>query len=148
MVVSKEVSIGQVRVGGLQPHFLIAGPCVIESEKLAMETAEMIAAVTQDLGIPYVYKSSYDKANRTSISSFRGLGQERGLAILKKVKDEVKIPVLTDIHAIHEVRPAADVVGCPFKFRLFLCRQTDLLVEAAKTGCVVNVKKRAIFVTA
>ena len=140
MPISKEVAIGPLRVGGQQPHFLIAGPCVIENEKLAMETAEGIAQITQDLGIPYIYKSSYDKANRTSLSSFRGLGQENGLAILKKVKTEVKIPILTDVHAIHEVSRAAEIVDI-LQIPAFLCRQTDLLVEAAKTGRVVNVKK-------
>ncbi|MCA9472408.1 MAG: 3-deoxy-8-phosphooctulonate synthase, partial [Nitrospira sp.] len=140
MTVAKEVSIGPLKVGGQQPHFLIAGPCVIENERLALETAEGIAQVTQELGIPYIYKSSYDKANRTSISSFRGLGQEKGLAILKKVKDSMKIPILTDIHAIHEVSKAAEIVDV-LQIPAFLCRQTDLLVEAAKTGCVVNVKK-------
>ncbi|WP_447971586.1 3-deoxy-8-phosphooctulonate synthase [Nitrospira sp. M1] len=140
MTTQREVHIGPFQVGGTQPHFLIAGPCVIENEKLAIETAMSVAEITKDLGIPYIFKSSYDKANRTSISSFRGLGQAKGLAILKKVKEEVKVPILTDVHDIHEVPRAAEVVDV-LQIPAFLCRQTDLLIEAAKTGRVVNVKK-------
>ena len=140
MIKQHEVNIGPLKVGGQNPHFLIAGPCVIENEKLAIETAATVSEITKDLGIPYIFKSSYDKANRTSISSFRGLGQDRGLAILKKVKEEIKIPVLTDVHNIHEVPRAAEVVDV-LQIPAFLCRQTDLLIEAAKTGRVVNVKK-------
>ena len=136
----REVTIGPWTVGGTHPHFLIAGPCVIESEKIVMDTALGVAEIAQELGIPLIFKSSYDKANRSSISSFRGLGMEKGLAILKKVKDEVKIPVLTDIHDIHEAPRAAEVVDV-LQIPAFLCRQTDLLLEAAKTGKVVNVKK-------
>lgn len=134
------IDIGSLKVGGGRPHFLIAGPCVIENEKMAIETAASVAEITKDLGIPYIFKSSYDKANRTSLSSFRGLGQTKGLAILKKVKEEVKVPVLTDVHDIHEVPRAGEVVDV-LQIPAFLCRQTDLLVEAAKTGRVVNVKK-------
>ena len=135
-----EVDIGPLKVGHGQPHFLIAGPCVIESEKLVMETAMRVAEIAQSLDIPYIFKSSYDKANRTSISSFRGLGQTKGLAILKKVRDEVNVPVLTDVHDIQEVPRAAEVIDV-LQIPAFLCRQTDLLMEAAKTGRVVNVKK-------
>jgi len=140
MNTQREIHIGPLTVGGNHPHFLIAGPCVIENEKLAIETAISVAEITKDLGIPYIFKSSYDKANRTSISSFRGLGQAKGLAILKKVKEEVNVPVLTDVHDIHEVSPAAEVVDV-LQIPAFLCRQTNLLIEAAKTGRVVNVKK-------
>ncbi|GJL50159.1 3-deoxy-8-phosphooctulonate synthase [Candidatus Nitrospira salsa] len=140
MTTQREIHIGSLTVGGDCPHFLIAGPCVIENEKLAIETAISVAEITKDLGIPYIFKSSYDKANRTSISSFRGLGQAKGLAILKKVKEEVKVPILTDVHDIHEVSPAAEVVDV-LQIPAFLCRQTNLLIEAAKTGRVVNVKK-------
>ncbi|MEE8613196.1 MAG: 3-deoxy-8-phosphooctulonate synthase, partial [Nitrospirales bacterium] len=94
----REIDLGQFKAGGSQPHFLIAGPCVIENEKVVLETATRIAEITSDLGIPYVFKASYDKANRSSIHSFRGLGLREGLAILRKVKEEVKIPILTDIH--------------------------------------------------
>ncbi|GJL62534.1 MAG: 2-dehydro-3-deoxyphosphooctonate aldolase [Nitrospirales bacterium] len=140
MNTQREIHIGPLTVGGDRPHFLIAGPCVIENEKLAIDTAISIAEITNNLGIPYIFKSSYDKANRTSISSFRGLGQAKGLAILKKVKEEVKVPILTDVHDIHEVSPAAEVVDV-LQIPAFLCRQTNLLIEAAKTGRVVNVKK-------
>ena len=135
-----DVTIGPFTVGGEHPHFLIAGPCVIENEKIVMDTAIGVAGIAQELGIPYIFKSSFDKANRSSISSFRGLGIQQGLAILQKVKDEVKIPVLTDVHDIHEAPRAAEVVDV-LQIPAFLCRQTDLLLEAAKTGRVVNVKK-------
>ena len=140
MAMQHEVDIGSLRIGRGKPHFLIAGPCVIENEKMALETAASVAEITQELGIPYIFKSSYDKANRTSISSFRGLGQAKGLAILKKVKEEVNVPVLTDVHDVHEVPRAGEIVDV-LQIPAFLCRQTDLLVEAAKTGRVVNVKK-------
>ena len=135
-----EVDLGTFKIGDSHPHFLIAGPCVIEDEKMVLETANRVAEVTQELGIPYVFKSSYDKANRSSISSFRGVGVRKGLEILKKVKEEVHIPVLTDIHDVHEafqVAEVADILQIP----AFLCRQTDLLLAAAKTGRAVNVKK-------
>jgi 2-dehydro-3-deoxyphosphooctonate aldolase (KDO 8-P synthase) len=135
-----EVDIGPFSVGGLCPHFLIAGPCVIESEQVVLETAGAIADITRGLGIPFVFKSSYDKANRTSIASFRGLGITEGLRILKKVKQEIGVPILTDIHDVQEVAPAA-VVADILQIPAFLCRQTDLLCAAAKTGRVVNVKK-------
>lgn len=135
-----EVDLGPFKIGGSQRHFLIAGPCVIESEKLALETAQRIAEITRALGIPYVFKSSYDKANRTSITSFRGPGIQAGVAVLRKVKEQVGVPVLTDVHSVEDVAMAAegaDILQIP----AFLCRQTDLLVAAAKTGRVVNVKK-------
>jgi 2-dehydro-3-deoxyphosphooctonate aldolase (KDO 8-P synthase) len=120
--------------------FLIAGPCVIESEEHALKMAECIAGVCKAMGVSYIFKASYDKANRTSLSSFRGPGLEAGLKILRKVKDSVHVPVLTDVHDAHdlaEVAEAVDVVQIP----AFLCRQTDLLVAAAKSGKVVNIKK-------
>ena len=135
-----EIPIGPFSVGGKFPHILIAGPCVIESEAIVLETATAIAKIAQELHIPYVFKASYDKANRTSISSFRGLGIDAGLKILKKVKEEVGIPILTDVHEIqdvHQVSEVADILQIP----AFLCRQTDLLCAAAKSGSVVNVKK-------
>jgi len=134
------VDIGSFKVGNDHPHFLIAGPCVIENEKVVLETATSLAAITRELGIPYIFKSSYDKANRSSITSFRGLGMKEGLAILKKVKEDIGVPVLTDIHDMHEVPLVAEIVDV-LQIPAFLCRQTDLLVEAAKTGRVVNVKK-------
>lgn len=137
---TQEVDLGQCKVGGARPHVLIAGPCVIESEKIVLETAQCIAELTRTLGIPYVFKSSYDKANRSSISSFRGPGLRAGLAVLRKVKEQVGVPVLTDIHSADEAGPVAEVADI-LQIPAFLCRQTDLLVAAAKTGRVVNVKK-------
>jgi len=134
------VHIGGIPVGGDSPHILIAGPCVIESEAIVLKTATAIAKIAQDLQIPYIFKASYDKANRTSIRSFRGLGLSSGLAILEKVKQEVGVPVLTDIHEVQDVAEVAAVVDV-LQIPAFLCRQTDLLCAAAKSGCVVNVKK-------
>ncbi len=123
-----------------QPFFLIAGPCVIESEALAMETAIYLAQVTHDLGINFIYKSSYDKANRTSANSFRGLGLEQGLRILQKVKDEVGVPVLTDVHEdtpLDEVASVVDMMQTP----AFLVRQTNFIQSVCKQGLPVNIKK-------
>lgn len=119
---------------------LIAGPCAMESEEICMQTATEIKRITDKLGIPYVYKTSFDKANRTSISSYRGLGMEEGLRILQKVKDEVGVKITTDIHESWQAEPVAKVVDI-LQIPAFLCRQTDLLVAAAKTGKTVNVKK-------
>ncbi len=135
-----EVDIGPFAVGGDWPHFLIAGPCVIESEGVVLETASAIAEIATDLQIPYIFKASYDKANRTSISSFRGLGIPEGLKILQKVKDELGLPILTDVHEVQDVPRIAEVVDV-LQIPAFLCRQTDLLCAAAKSGRVVNVKK-------
>jgi 2-dehydro-3-deoxyphosphooctonate aldolase (KDO 8-P synthase) len=120
--------------------FLIAGPCVIESEELLMEVADKVSAICRNLGIPYVFKSSYRKANRTSAASFTGLGDENGLQLLKKTGEKYKLPTTTDIHAHDEAAMAAgyaDILQIP----AFLCRQTDLLIAAAETGKIVNVKK-------
>lgn len=137
---SHEVHIGSFKVGAGNRPFLIAGPCVIESEQLVMDTAGKIAEITRSLGIPYVFKSSFDKANRTSIKSYRGPGIEQGLAVLKKVKDQLGLPVLTDVHTDEQATEAGKVVDV-LQIPAFLCRQTDLLIAAAKTGKVVNVKK-------
>ena len=134
------VDIGSFKVGQGQRPFLIAGPCVIESEQLVMDTAGHVADIAKSLGIPYVFKSSFDKANRTSITSFRGPGIKDGLAILKKVKDHFAVPVLTDVHTEEQATEAGKVVDV-LQIPAFLCRQTDLLIAAAKTGKVVNVKK-------
>jgi 2-dehydro-3-deoxyphosphooctonate aldolase (KDO 8-P synthase) len=134
------VDIGTFSVGQGQRPFLIAGPCVIESEQLALETAARIAEITRSLNMPYVFKSSFDKANRTSITSFRGPGLSQGLEVLAKVKREVGVPVLTDIHTEAQAAEAGRVVDV-LQIPAFLCRQTDLLIAAAKTGKVVNVKK-------
>lgn len=120
--------------------FLIAGPCVVESEELVMEVADKVATICKNLGIPYIFKASYRKANRTSASSFTGLGDETGLSLIKKVGDTYKLPTTSDVHAYDECAEAAkyiDVLQIP----AFLCRQTDLLLAAAETGKIVNVKK-------
>jgi 2-dehydro-3-deoxyphosphooctonate aldolase (KDO 8-P synthase) len=128
-----------VRVGS-GDLFLIAGPCVIESEKHALFMAEVIKGVTRALNVPFIFKASYDKANRTSMRSFRGPGLAEGLRILKKVKDEVHIPVLTDVHDVKDVPKVAEVVDV-LQIPAFLCRQTDLIVAAGMTERVVNIKK-------
>lgn len=120
--------------------FLIAGPCVVEGEELVMEVADKVAGICRNLGIPYVFKASYRKANRTSTSSFTGIGDESGLELIKKVGDTYKLPTTSDIHAHDEAAPAARFVDI-LQIPAFLCRQTDLLVAAAETGKVVNVKK-------
>lgn len=140
MTVAHLVDIGSFKVGQGQRPFLIAGPCVIESEQLVMDTAGRVAEITKSLGIPYVFKSSFDKANRTSITSFRGPGLTEGLAVLKKVKDRFGLPVLTDVHTEEQATEAGKVVDV-LQIPAFLCRQTDLLIAAATTGKVVNVKK-------
>lgn len=127
------------KVGG-EDLFLIAGPCVIESEAHAMKMAETITGVAKALRVPLIFKASYDKANRTSLSSFRGPGMEEGLRILKKVRDTVGVPILTDVHDAHDAARVGEIVDV-IQIPAFLCRQTDLLVAAAKTGRVVNVKK-------
>jgi len=123
-----------------QPFFLIAGPCVIESEKLAMETASQLKAITARLGIPFIYKSSFDKANRSSIDSFRGLGMQEGLRILQKVKTDVGVPVLTDVHEDTDIGAVAEVVDV-LQTPAFLCRQTNFIIRVASAGLPVNIKK-------
>ena len=127
-------------VGLSQPFFLIAGPCVVESEQLQMDTAGTLKEITQSLGIPFVFKSSFDKANRTSESAFRGLGMDKGLEILAKVKREIGVPVLTDIHAIDQVAQVAAVVDV-LQTPALLCRQTDFIHAVALSGKPVNIKK-------
>ncbi len=127
-------------VGLDAPFFLIAGPCVIEGEALALSTASDLKQITSELGIPFIYKSSFDKANRSSASSFRGPGMEEGLRILQKVKDELQVPVLTDVHEdtpLDEVASVVDVLQTP----AFLCRQTNFIQNVARTGKPVNIKK-------
>jgi 2-dehydro-3-deoxyphosphooctonate aldolase (KDO 8-P synthase) len=127
-------------VGLDQPIFVIAGPCVIESRQLALDTAGMLKEICAELGVPFIYKSSYDKANRSSGKSFRGPGMEQGLAILAEVKRQIGVPVLTDVHAIDQIEAAAavaDVLQTP----AFLCRQTDFINAVASSGRPVNIKK-------
>ena len=134
------VQIGGVRIGGGRPLALIGGPCAIESEKHALMTAERIAAIAAERRVPFIYKSSYDKANRSSITGYRGPGLAEGLRILKKVRDTVGVPVLSDVHQVSEVGPAAEILDI-LQIPAFLCRQTDLILAAARTGRPVNVKK-------
>lgn len=137
---TREISIGSVKVGAQRPLFLIAGPCVIESESATLRHAERLLTICNGLSMPLIFKASYDKANRTSINSFRGPGIKEGLRILAKVKDSLGLPVLSDIHSIEQVAPAAQVLDV-IQIPAFLCRQTDLLVAAAQSGRVINVKK-------
>jgi 2-dehydro-3-deoxyphosphooctonate aldolase (KDO 8-P synthase) len=137
MAISFQVESIHIGSGNL---FLIAGPCVIESEQHAIFMAEVIKGVTRSLNIPFIFKASYDKANRTSIQSFRGPGLQEGLRILKKVKDEVHVPVLTDVHEVKDVAKVAEVVDV-LQIPAFLCRQTDLVVAAAMSERAVNIKK-------
>jgi len=137
---AKEVTVGNVTMGADEELFLIAGPCVIESEASAFRHAKALKAMTAKLGMPFVFKASYDKANRTSIRSYRGPGIKKGLAVLQKIKDELGLPVLSDVHCREELKSREsplDIIQIP----AFLCRQTDLIVAAAETGKAVNVKK-------
>ncbi len=127
-------------VGGDEPLLLLAGPCALESEQLAMDIAGEMKTICDRLGISYVFKASYDKANRTSLSSFRGPGLHEGLAQLARVKKEIGVPVVSDVHDVSQVEPAAKVLDI-IQIPAFLCRQTDLLVAAAKSGRVINLKK-------
>jgi 2-dehydro-3-deoxyphosphooctonate aldolase (KDO 8-P synthase) len=127
-------------VGLNKPMFLIAGPCVIESEQMALDTAGQLKEICQQLGIPFIYKSSYDKANRSSGKTFRGFGMEAGLKILEKVKAQIGVPILTDVHTEDEIAPVAAVVDV-LQTPAFLCRQTDFIHAVAKAGKPVNIKK-------
>jgi 2-dehydro-3-deoxyphosphooctonate aldolase (KDO 8-P synthase) len=127
-------------VGGGEPFVLIAGPCVIESEKLARKVAASLKELTTELGIPLIFKSSYDKANRTSVRSFRGPGIDKGLKILKGIREEFDIPVLSDVHRFEEIVKASEVLDVA-QIPAFLCRQTDFVLELARHARVVNIKK-------
>jgi 2-dehydro-3-deoxyphosphooctonate aldolase (KDO 8-P synthase) len=137
---TKEIKVRDIKIGGNNPLVLIAGPCVIESEASALRHARALRSIAARSGMPFIFKASYDKANRTSISSYRGPGLRKGLAILKRIKDSLGIPVLSDIHCKEDVAAAAkvlDVIQVP----AFLCRQTDLITACARTGRAVNIKK-------
>ncbi len=138
--VSKPVQIGSVRVGGGGPLALIVGPCVIEGREMALEIARLVARVGEEFGIPAIFKASFDKANRQSLDSFRGLGMPEGLAILGAVKEDAGLPVVTDIHEAGQAEQAAQVADM-LQIPAFLCRQTDLVVAAARTGRPVLIKK-------
>jgi 2-dehydro-3-deoxyphosphooctonate aldolase (KDO 8-P synthase) len=137
----KEINIGKnVKIGGRHPFFLIGGPCVIESESHVFSIAEAAKKICDNLGIPFIFKASYDKANRSSINSFRGPGLQEGLQILENIKNTLSVPVLSDVHGTHQIDKAArvlDVIQIP----AFLSRQTDLVVEAARTQKPLNIKK-------
>ncbi|HUJ11996.1 MAG TPA: 3-deoxy-8-phosphooctulonate synthase [Verrucomicrobiae bacterium] len=135
------IRVGKLALGGKNaPLFVIAGPCVIESEAMVLKTAEVLANVCRDLSLPFIFKCSYDKANRTARDSFRGPGLKRGLAILAKVKRRIGVPILTDVHEIEHCPPAAEVADV-LQIPAFLCRQTDLVQAAARTKRCLNVKK-------
>lgn len=138
--ITRSIAVGSFSIGRQNPLALIAGPCVIESEKIAMDIAEKLKRITENLHVPFIFKASYDKANRTSIKSFRGPGLNDGLKILQKIKTEFDLPILSDVHKEEEIDPAAEVLDI-FQIPAFLCRQTDLLVKAAQTGKPINVKK-------
>jgi 2-dehydro-3-deoxyphosphooctonate aldolase (KDO 8-P synthase) len=138
---TKEIRITEnIRIGGGGPLFLIAGPCVIETEEQAVAVARSVKAICARLGIPYIFKASFDKANRSSVKSYRGPGLEKGLSILRRVKAEANVPVLSDVHETHQVGAAAEVLDI-IQIPAFLCRQTDLIVEAARTKKPLNLKK-------
>jgi 2-dehydro-3-deoxyphosphooctonate aldolase (KDO 8-P synthase) len=137
---SNEVRVGPLRVGGRRPFVFIGGPCVIESREHALRHATALRAITERAGVPFIFKSSFDKANRTSLSSYRGPGLERGMEILAAVKREVGVPVLTDVHDPEQAARVAEVVDV-LQTPAFLCRQTDFLLEVARAGKPVNVKK-------
>lgn len=137
---TREVVIRDVKVGNGNPCILIAGPCVIESEESTLQAAERLKTITLDLGIPFIFKSSYDKANRSSIKSYRGPGLEQGLRILSRVSKELNIPIASDVHRFEEIGPAAAVLDM-IQIPAFLCRQTDFVLAVARTGRAVNIKK-------
>jgi 2-dehydro-3-deoxyphosphooctonate aldolase (KDO 8-P synthase) len=134
------IRLGRTRLGGGSPLFLIAGPCVIENPRHPGQVAARLKDITGELGIPLIFKASYDKANRSSLGSYRGPGIDRGLDILAGVRDRLGVPILTDVHEVGQVEKAAQVADV-LQIPAFLCRQTDLVLEAARTGRIVNVKK-------
>ena len=140
MTQTRAVRIGRVTIGAGAPLALIGGPCAIEDEKHALTMAEQLQRVTAAAGVPFVYKSSYDKANRSSVLSYRGPGLKEGLRILQRVKDAIGVPVLSDVHDVAEVGAAAEVLDV-LQVPAFLCRQTDLVLACARSGRPVNVKK-------
>lgn len=136
----KEIVVGNVKIGGKRPLVLIAGPCVIEDEKTTLHCAERLMTIANGVSVPLIFKASFDKANRTSLTSYRGPGLAEGLRILARVREALGVPVLSDIHSIEQVAPAAQVLDV-IQIPAFLCRQTDLVAAAAKSGRVINIKK-------
>ena len=137
---TKEIAISGRKLGNRNPLFIIAGPCVIESEDIVFHTAERLKDICDRTGLPLMFKSSYDKANRTSLSSFRGPGLEKGITILSDLRSRLKVPVISDVHSVEEIKPASEVLDA-LQIPAFLCRQTDLVLAASATGKPVNVKK-------
>ncbi|NWF52792.1 MAG: 3-deoxy-8-phosphooctulonate synthase [Nitrospirae bacterium] len=137
---TREIGIAETKIGGKNPLCIIAGPCVIESEDITFYIAQKMKEICGEVGLPLLFKSSYDKANRTSLSSFRGPGLESGLQILSDVRSRFGIPVISDIHSVEEVKPASEVLDV-LQIPAFLCRQTDLILFASNTGKPVNIKK-------
>jgi 2-dehydro-3-deoxyphosphooctonate aldolase (KDO 8-P synthase) len=135
-----EITIADTKIGGDNPLCIIAGPCVIENTDLVFHTAEQLKEICSNAGLALLFKSSYDKANRTSITSFRGPGLDMGLRILSDLRSRLRIPVISDIHSVEEVRPASEILDA-LQIPAFLCRQTDLILAASKTGKPVNIKK-------
>ena len=140
MTTQKTISVGELKLGNEKPFVLVGGINVIESESMALKVAETFRSITERLGIPYIFKASFDKANRSSIDSFRGPGLEKGLRILEKIKTEFNVPILTDVHEPQQAVPAAEVADI-LQLPAFLSRQTDLVVALAKTRAVINIKK-------
>ena len=140
MTTQKTISVGELKLGNEKPFVLVGGINVIESENMALKVAETFRSITERLGIPYIFKASFDKANRSSIDSFRGPGLEKGLRILEKIKTEFNVPILTDVHESQQAVPAAEVADI-LQLPAFLSRQTDLVVSLAKTKAVINIKK-------
>lgn len=139
-MITKTVQVGDIKIGTGNAVVFIGGPCVIESAESARRHAERIKEISDKAGVPFIFKASYDKANRSSVGSYRGPGLKEGLKILAAIKKDLGIPVLSDVHSVEQVEPAAEVLDI-IQIPAFLCRQTDLLVKAAATGRVVNVKK-------
>lgn len=135
-----EVKVNNISIGNNNPPLIIAGPCVIENEDITFYTAEKLREICSNVGLPFIFKSSYDKANRTAINSYRGPGIDKGLKILSDVKSKFNIPVISDVHSLDEVKPASEVLDV-LQIPAFLCRQTDLILAASKTGKPVNIKK-------
>ena len=140
MTTQKTISVGELKLGNEKPFVLVGGINVIESESMALKVAETFRSITERLGIPYIFKASFDKANRSSIDSFRGPGLEKGLRILEKIKTEFNVSILTDVHEPQQAVPAAEVADI-LQLPAFLSRQTDLVVSLAKTKAVINIKK-------
>ena len=136
----KQLRIQKIKIGSKNPFVLIAGPCVIENRALALKTAKRIQQIAKCVKVPFIFKASYDKANRTSVRSFRGPGLETGLEILKEIKETLGVPVLSDVHTVAQIDKASKVLDI-LQIPAFLCRQTDLLLTAGQTGKVINIKK-------